>query len=341
VGSAPAVVSKAAGAIVARVLLAIVGLSLVAYLLHKTGTERVAHVIWQARGWLPVVLALEAWQLGSDFVALRVILRDRWRSVPAATWLRSSALAYAMMVMLPAGRAAGEVTRAALLAKTLGAPRAATTSTQMQAAYLSANGFLSLVEFTFIGSFFGYGSTLALLVAGNVVFQAFISTSLLAVLWDARVGRRLDGLRMRFVPGAVAHPPTDPAIRRQVPWRAFLVCALSRSMQALQYGVVLHAVGGVFSAHSALVGHSVHLVGATLGDLMPNQMGVVDGMYRAFSTDLGFAGDPARALSIAFVIRISQLTLAALCVVAASVTRQAGPAAAPASQAPAGADVRS
>ena len=141
-GGAPAVVSKTAGAVVARVLLAIVGLSLVAYLLHKTGTERVAHVIWQARGWLPVVLALEAWQLGSDFVALRVILRDRWRSVPAATWVRSSALAYAMMVMLPAGRAAGEVTRAALLAKTLGAPRAATTSTQMQAAYLSANGVL-------------------------------------------------------------------------------------------------------------------------------------------------------------------------------------------------------
>jgi hypothetical protein len=57
--------------------------------------------------------------------------------------------------------------------------------------------------------------------------------------------------------------------------------------------------------------------------MLPNQLGATDGAYRAFATDLGFAGDPARALSIAFVVRIAQLTLAAICVVVASLTRLA------------------
>src|SRR5581483_3252180 len=101
--------------------------------------------------------------------------------------------------------------------------RAATASTQLQAAYLSANGLLSLVEAGLVATFLGLATPLALLLGGNVVFQALVSTMLLAILWDARVGRWLDQLRRRFVPGAAEQPPLDPAFRRRIPWRAFLV----------------------------------------------------------------------------------------------------------------------
>jgi hypothetical protein len=308
----------------ARILAGLGGLTLVAYLVRGAGPERVAAVIWQAGRWLPLILLLELFQLCTDFLALRSILRERWRQIPAATWVRSSAIAYAMMTLLPAGRAAGEVTRATLFASTIGAPRAATTSTLLQAAYLGANGVLSVFACVAVGSRFGWQAPLTLLLAGNVLFQATIASGLVAILRDARLGRWLDRMRRRIVPGAVESPPLDPEERRQLPLGALAVCSIGRAAQVCQYGIILHAVGGVLTLRNAFVAHGIHLVGATLGDLMPNQLGVTDGAYRAFAGDLGFAAEPARALSIAFVVRIAQLTLGGTCVLFASLTRNAG-----------------
>ena len=100
-----------------RLVLALVGLALVAYLVREAGPDRIVRVLWRARSWLPFAVALELLQLGSDFFTLRTLLRDRKSDVPAATWVRSSAIAYAMMILVPAGRAAGEVTRATLVAQ--------------------------------------------------------------------------------------------------------------------------------------------------------------------------------------------------------------------------------
>ncbi len=327
---------RPSGGTILRGCLGVLGLFYVAHLIRAAGAGRVGAVMLSAGAWLPLVVALELYQAASDYASLRAILGADWRKVPPRTWLRSSVVAYAMMILVPAGRAAGEVTRAALLSRTLGAPRAATTSTQLQAAYLSANGLLSLVEMCFVAAFFGPRSTLALLLAGNVVFQALISTGLLAILWDARIGKALDRLRRRFVPGAVESPPMDPALRRRLPLRAFAICSVSRSAQLLQYAIVLHAVGGAFSLHGAVITHGIHLVGATLGDLVPNQLGVVDGMYRAFAGAMGFGDAPERALSIAFVVRAAQFTVAGACVLIAPLTRSPG-----ASPASVRADVRS
>jgi hypothetical protein len=325
---------------VLRGCLGVLGLFYVVHLIRAAGAGRVGAVLLQAGAWLPLIVALELYQAASDFGSLRAILGDDWRKVPGRTWLRSSVVAYAMMILVPAGRAAGEVARAALLSRTLGAARAATTSTQLQAAYLSANGLLSLLELGFVAAFFGAGSTLALLLAGNVVFQALISAGLLAILWDARIGRGLDSLRRRFVRGAVEAPPMDPAIRRKLPLKAFAICSVSRSVQLLQYAIVLHSVGGAFSARGAVITHGIHLVGATLGDLVPNQLGVVDGIYRAFAGAMGFGDAPERALSIAFVVRAAQFIVAGACVLIAPLTRSAEPAV-EASPASARADVRS
>ncbi|HEY8039887.1 MAG TPA: hypothetical protein VIF15_08850 [Polyangiaceae bacterium] len=320
----------------ARGSLAALGLALVVYLIRDAGPDRVAAVLWQAGAWLPLILALEAFQLGSDYVALRLILGERAARVPAATWVRSCAIAYAMMILVPAGRAAGEVTRATFLSRYIGgAPRAAAVGTQFQAAYLSANGILSAVGCAVVASRFGLRSPLALLLAGNVLAQAAISAGLIGILWDARVGRWLDRMRRRFVRGAAESPPLDREARRHLPWKAAVVSSVSRAAQVVQYGIVLHAVGGVATVRNAFVTHGIHLVGATLGDMMPNQLGVVDGMYRAFADDVGFGDAPARALSIAFVIRIAQLTLAGACVVVAAAMRHA---ASPGGASPASAD---
>jgi hypothetical protein len=316
--------AKHAAGVALRLVLAAAGLALVAYLVRDAGPARVLAVLWQAGAWLPLILALELTQAICDVVALRTILgRGPWNAIPVPALVRSCGVAYAMMVLLPAGRAAGEVTRATILSKYLGVPRAASASTKLQAAYLFANGVLSAAAWVVVSGRLGAGSPLALLLLGNVVCQAFISVGLIAILWDARIGRWLDRVRRRVLGHRDEPLPHDPAERRRLPWRAALVCSVARAAQVAQYGVILHAVGGVATVGAAFVAHGIHLIGATLGDFLPNQLGVVDGAYRAFAADVGFASEPARALSIAFLARIGQLICASAAVVVVAFLRNA------------------
>lgn len=139
-------------------LLATIGLSLVAFLIRGAGPAKVLRVLEQAAGWLPVLVALEVAQMASDIVALRGLFGREAARVPTATWVRSSALAYAMMILLPAGRASGEITRAALLARYVGAPWAATAAAQLQSSYLFANGVLSSAAWITVAAWMGPGS---------------------------------------------------------------------------------------------------------------------------------------------------------------------------------------
>ncbi len=123
-------------------------------------------------------------------------------------------------------------------------------------------------------------------------------------------------------------------------WRAIVACCCGRAAQLVQYGVILAAIGGARSIEGALTAHGIHLVGASLGDLLPNQLGVVDGAYRAFAPALGLGAAPARSLSIAFVAHAVQLSLATLCVVVASVVGRAGTPRAVQSKVPSGATAK-
>ena len=303
-------------------LLAIVGLALVVYLVRSAGPARVGRVLLEAGSWLPLILGLEAVQAATDVIALRLVLGHAARRIPRSTWLRSSVVAYAMMILLPAGRAAGEVARGALFARHVGASSAATAGAQLQAAYLSANGLLSIVEWWTVSSLATGAVSLSVLLGINAAIMVVAAAGLLAILADARVGRWLERVRRRFTRASESTPALDPLARRRVPWGAAGVCAAGRSLQVVQYAVILHAVGGTATVRSALVVHGVHLVGATLGDAVPGQLGVVDATYRAFASVLGFADAPERALSIAFVAHASQLALASACVLVAVVTRR-------------------
>ncbi len=302
-----------------RLLLAAVGLTLIVYLVHGAGAGRVARVLWQAGPWLPAIVTLEIVQILSDVLALRSLIPNGSPDVPPATWLRSSAVAYAMMILLPAGRAAGEVARATLIARHIGAPRAARASTQLQAAYLVANAVASATAFAGVASGAGFRTALAALLAINTTIMTLGAAALLAALSDARVGRWLDSLRRRLTRDEGIPVSVDSAARRAPSLRALATCCAGRGAQLAQYGIILTAIGGAPTVQGALTAHGIHLVGATLGDALPNQLGVVDGAYRAFAPMLGLSHAPERALSIAFLAHAAQLTLAGACVLAASV----------------------
>src|SRR5690606_27732059 len=88
---------------------------------------------------------------------------------------------------------------------------------------------------------------------------------------------------------------------------------LGRVFQSMQYGVILLAVGGALTIESGLVAQAIHLVGAGLGDMVPNQAGVTELAYDVFKADLDFEAAKAQAISIALVHRICQFGLAGTC----------------------------
>jgi dUTPase len=276
-------------------------------------------VLWLAGPWLPLILLMETGQILVDFVVLRAILGSDWRAIPLRVRIRVCAVAYSMMILLPAGRAAGDVTRGALLAKYVGAARAAAAGAQLWASYIFANAFISAADCVIVGFSLGWRSPLALLLAGNTVLMLLISGALLAMLWDGRLGRWIERVRQRFV-SSPREARTGLPSHSTPAWRGIAVCSIVRLIQVAQYGVIVCAVGGAIGVRSAFLVHGVHLVAATVGDMVPNQLGVVDGAYRAFAGVIGFAATPERALSIAFVERIAQLTLALVCLVVAVVT---------------------
>ncbi|HEX4445134.1 MAG TPA: hypothetical protein VH044_00300, partial [Polyangiaceae bacterium] len=75
----------------AQVALAVVGLVLIAALVRSAGPEKVARVLLAAAWWLPLIVALEIAQMGSDILVLRHLLGSRAPLVPGSTWIRTSA----------------------------------------------------------------------------------------------------------------------------------------------------------------------------------------------------------------------------------------------------------
>lgn len=277
------------------------GLVLTFVVVRSLGWDRVAEVVRGTGPWLPLVLALEVAIAATDFVAARILAGG---GIRARTWLRSSALAYATCAVLPAGRMAGEAARASVLKADAGLGRAAAACARVQTAALVGTAFISLV-----GALAAWSTSAILggaLFANAILCAALASAVLFAIRWR--------WLAKWLPQGGAAIPSAATA-------KASLACMLGRVVQACQYGVVLGAVGGTMTTRGALVVQGVHIVGATVGDAVPNQLGITDGAYRVFADALGL--EPARAVSIALAIRVAQLGLAAIAWFVALATRPA------------------
>ncbi|HEY8079602.1 MAG TPA: hypothetical protein VIF62_35975, partial [Labilithrix sp.] len=245
------------------------GAALAVWLVWSTGPERVAAALRGAAVYLPLVAALELAIIATDALATRVLLGDRARDVTRATWIRSTALAYATCCVAPASRAAGEAARAASLASDVGLPHAAAACSRVQVAALAGTAMASFA--CGVASIAANGPLAAMLGA-----NAMLCVLLAAAVFSAAGSNRLTRwLRARFVPKGVPATAASPAAVA----RASLLCGVGRVFQTAQYAVVLFAVGGGLSARTALVAQGIHIVGATVGDAVPNQMGATESAY--------------------------------------------------------------
>jgi hypothetical protein len=106
-----------------RWALLVAGIAFIAYLIHKAGARSVADALVSAGPYIPVIILFEAVILATDTMAFSAILGpDRRRAISAKGWLRSSAVSFICLALLPAGRTASEVARATVVAQYTGAP---------------------------------------------------------------------------------------------------------------------------------------------------------------------------------------------------------------------------
>ncbi len=294
-----------------RLLLFVLGIGLAAWLIRGVGLERVGTVLSDAKGYVPLIFLLEIVIVVIDVLALRSLLGPAASRVATSVWIRSSAIAYTSSVLLPAGRAVGEAMRVRALAPELGVPRATGAASRLQIGNLYANAVISIVILVDLFATGEGGGPLTIAVAVNAVACTLLASLLLALVRSKRfaawLGQRFKGfVEAHTITDELPAPPGGAA-------RAVGFCSIARLVQTVQYGVAVRSVGGAATLHFALSAQGIHLVGAAAGDLVPNQIGVTEGAYRAFAHSLGFDADPARALGIALLTRIAQIALAVTC----------------------------
>jgi len=223
--------------------------------------------------------------------------------------VRSSFLYYCVLAIAPLGRAGAEVARGASFTPYVGAGRAAAAAANVQGAVLLANLFISTPCWIAVALTVGPGHLLAWLLLVNGVGTGVLGLVTLAIVRRSRVGTWLGAKVPRLarmgaeLDSAVIAPKRDLAIA--IAW-----CAGARTVQVGMYAAILAGIGASVTLLGTLVALGVHLVGAGLGDLVPNQVGILEGTYRVFADAVGLADDPARAMSIALVARIGQFVVA-------------------------------
>ena len=310
-----------------RWVLLVGGIGFIVYLVEKAGPRQVGDALLAAGPYIPFIILFEAVILMTDTAAFASILGpERRGQVSGRGWVRSSCVSFLCLALLPAGRAASEVARATIIARYTGAFRSATAGAELQAAALIADGLISGAVAIGVFVMIGSQGKLAWMLGGNFLLAGTLGFFLFLLLhhrgFAAWVKRKFPRLAK-----SGADEVTAPRYFGTLPtaWSFF-----GRWLQVAQYGLAVFAVGGALSVRSAFVGHGIHMVGATVGAAVPSQVGVVDGVYVAFAGVLGFPGAPAKALSVALVLRASQLLFALVCLVAATVAREGDDARSPA-----------
>ncbi len=310
-----------------RIVAAIAGLALIAWLVRSAGPRHVLDAIRETRSYWIAIVLLEAVYTAAETVGASIMLGPARRRVPMAMWVVSTARAYASQILLPAGRAVGEALRAATLSRAVGGGAAAVISVRVHARVLLGNAVMSLIAATVAR---GVSMGLAWSLVANAVACATLSTVLLALTserapaaarraaqrWTraaAFVEKCARKLGASAEPRAEARPPAALATGVARGLAASVAILVGRVAQTVQYGIALYAVGGASSPVSALLAQGIHVIGATAGDFIPGQLGANEGSFRLFAATLGFRDDPARALALPLVVRLAQLALAFAC----------------------------
>lgn len=281
------------------------GVALIAYFLHRTDLGEVAAALARLAAWLPVLLAIEGLRIGVEAAGTRSLYRLGRRQLPTGALLRAHVIGYSLAFYMPAGRAAAETVKATLLARWSTAARAAAVAAANQSLALLGLALAALACLAGAATLPGTENLVAALgvvaaVTGGLGVAIRFATLRIRGRWVRRFAPRL----ARIVDDARTEVP------RFVPALPLALFLVNRALQLVSIAVLLHAVGGAVSPAAVLAAGGVNLVGASLGDMVPGQLGTTDA---TFSVSAGLLGlTPEAAISIALTIHVIQMTWMAI-----------------------------
>lgn len=282
---------------------ALVGLGAMALLVRSVGPAALFAALRSSARWLPVLMVLEVGRVALEAIATRSLSPRVKQRVGLAQLARIHVLAFAVCNVMPAGRAAGEAVKAAMLSRFVGAPEAAAIGTGNQAAALLGGAVFAVP----------CAVAAALLTGSSVLTWALVvfalATTLLTVGFQIACRRPGIGgaLVRRFTKMEQATATFQEAIDRipLFPVPATLATVGSRALVTIELGILLYAASGSTSVGRALLALGVSMVGGAVGDVVPGQLGAADGAFALAAPHLGITR--ADGVAMAMTVHVVQL----------------------------------
>lgn len=292
-----------------RIACAVLGTAVLVVSVWAAGARAVLASLGASVHALPLLALLEAVMVGCSTLALRALYGEAARRVPVRQWVRAGALGYALGLVLPMGRGAGEAARAVLLSRNAGGAKAAVAAVQMQGVVLLSTAVITVPVLAATVVVLGPGAASGLLLANGLVAAA-IGTSILVVRERARLGRLLGGLIKRLEGFGLAFDATAGAsaasLGRSLAWES-----AGRVAQVVQCGVALAAIGQASGLLRVLVVRGAIILGSAVGDFIPGQLGATEATLVLGAGTLGLTA--ATAATLALLIHAAQILLGLLC----------------------------
>jgi hypothetical protein len=295
-----------------RVAFGIVGVGATALLVRGVGAAQLLAILRGSARFLPLLLAIEAARISCEVAATAVLSRRARERVRLGELLRIHLTGYAASVFLPAGRAMCETIKAAALAPRIGGAHAAAIGATSQSLALLGGAIVGS-----LGVVAAYLTVGASPVTGAILLYVLTAAAGFTAVQVACRRRSIGGFfGRRFASMRAASASFHEALVEipVVPRAALSIIVVERALQALEIGVAIHAVGGPLGLRISFLAQGVSLVGGSLGDLIPGQLGAVDGAFALAAPMLGIAG--AAGVAVAVLVRCAQLAWMAVGILA-------------------------
>lgn len=286
-----------------RPIFAIAGILTLVLLAAQLGDEGLYRVLARSYPWIGAIVAVELVRVALDAAATRASYGSRRDDIPTTNLIRAELIGQAVGSLAPAGRAAAEASKSALLAPWTGAGAATSAAFIMQSASLVSTGLISIPCAVAAATLGGPAGALALPLL--LLSAVFIGAGT-ALRWASR--RRYAAKLLGRLPLLGDTPDDLQAAAREgrlLPLPPVTLLTLSRVLQVGQYALMIYAVKGAVTVHSSLIAQSINILALLVGALVPGQVGVSDGAFVLMRSSL--EATAAQAMVIALLAHALQV----------------------------------
>lgn len=288
--------------IAAHVALAVLGVGGTVWLVDHVGLDRLSVAIRGSVPWFLAVVALEGLRVVLDALATHLLYvgaahGDDEPNAPAGVLLRSQLAAYPVVLLFPAGRAAGEAVKATLLGPYVGLGRAAAAAIWSQSLTLACGFAISLPCLAVAAFRWGFTHPLTIAIGVQGLTAIGLSTVIALAARTPQVGQALHRVSSRLGVAAGVAQKSVLALG----WPVAPFCAMFANRVLLAAQLVVLTVGlGLGNGWDGLLVLGAHLVGAAAGDLIPGQLGATEGALALAADALAISVESAVAVALLF-----------------------------------------